>query len=68
MAEQVENHMVVDALWPDNDLKNEDLPRCECCEETIGQATAVHMLSGKRWIWLCDRCIEDLKELTGYEE
>lgn len=66
MVEAVENKMVVDAAWPEYDSKYDDLPRCECCEEKIKQFRALHILSGKKRIWLCDRCIEDMKEVTGY--
>lgn len=64
--QELENRMVVDALWGDDSQRNDDLPRCECCEEKIRQFRALHILSGKRWIWLCDRCIEDMKEVTGW--
>lgn len=63
--EQVENRMVVDSLWED-DSKYDDIPVCECCEEKIKQFRALHIISGKKMIWICDRCIEDMKEVTGY--
>ena len=64
--EQVENRMVVDAVWEDGDSGYDELPRCECCEEKIKQFRALHILSGKSWVWICDRCIEDMKEVTGF--
>lgn len=64
--EQVENRMVVDAVWEDNDSRYDDIPTCECCEEKIHQFRALHILSGKKRVWICDRCIEDLKEVTGF--
>lgn len=64
--EQIENKMVVDWAWKDFDSDRDDLPRCECCEEYIKQFRALHILSGKKRVWICDRCIEDMKELTGY--
>lgn len=66
MPEQIENRMVVDAVWRDDDPRIDDLPMCDCCEETIGQFRALRILSGRRWIWMCDRCIEDMKEVTGW--
>lgn len=65
MAYQVENRMVVDSQWPDYE-ENNDIPVCECCEEKIQQYRALHILSGKKRVWICDRCIEDMKEVTGY--
>lgn len=61
---EVENRMVMDSEWPES--PKEPLPECECCREEIRQPTALHILSGKRRVWICDRCIEDLKEPTGY--
>lgn len=62
----IENKMVVDAVWNEDDPKHEDIPTCECCEEKIQQFRALHILSGKKRVWICDRCIEDLKEVTGW--
>ena len=62
--EQVENRMVVDSQW--EDAPGWDLPVCECCEEKIQQFRALHILSGKKRVWICDRCIEDMKEVTGW--
>ena len=62
--EQVENRMVADWQW-ENDL-DENLPICACCEEKIMQFKALHILSGKKMVWICDRCIDGLKEVTGY--
>lgn len=64
--EMVENRMVVDSEWETKDADYERLPTCECCEERIRQYKALHILSGKKRIWICDRCIEDLKETIGY--
>lgn len=33
MVETIENRMVVDAAWNEDDSRYDDLPRCECCEE-----------------------------------
>lgn len=63
--EQIENRMAVDALWDDNSM-NDDIPTCDCCEEKIKQYRALHILSGSSRVWICDRCIEDLKEVTGW--
>lgn len=41
---------------------------CDCCEEAIRQEKALHLFNGKRKMWICDRCIDDLKEYTGFEE
>lgn len=41
---------------------------CGCCEEVIRQERALHILSGRRRMWICDRCIDDMMEDTGYEE
>ncbi len=65
MPYQIENRMVMDSQWPE-DESDENLPACECCEEKIRQFCALHILSGKKRVWICDRCIEDLKEVTGY--
>lgn len=65
MNGMIENRMVVDSQWPDyEDDKN--LPVCDCCEEKIRQYRALHILSGKKRVWICDKCIEDMKEVTGY--
>lgn len=66
MIEMIENKMVVDAAWDEDDSRYDDLPRCECCEEKIKQYRALHILSGKKRVWICDRCIEDMKEVTGW--
>lgn len=63
---EIENPMVVDSLWEDNDSNCENLPTCGCCMENIRQYRALHILSGKKKIWICDRCIEDMKELIGH--
>lgn len=65
MPYRIENRMVVDSQWPEYgpDVK---LPVCECCEEKIQQFRALHILSGKKRVWICDRCIEDMKEVTGW--
>lgn len=57
--------MVVDSLWEDND-SIDNLPQCECCNEKIKQFRALHILSGNKRVWICDRCIEDMKEAIGY--
>lgn len=41
---------------------------CDCCEEAIQQEKALHLFNGKRKVWICDRCIDDLKEYTRFEE
>lgn len=64
--EQVENRMVVDAVWENNDPRYDDIPICDCCEDKIQQFRALHILSGKKRVWICDRCIEDMKEVTGW--
>lgn len=64
--EHIENRMVIDELWEHCILDNVELPRCECCEEKIQQFRALHILSGKKRVWICDRCVEDMKEVTGY--
>lgn len=66
MHEVVENRMVVDWQWEHR--TDENLPICECCEEKIRQEKALYILSGKKRVWICDRCIEDLKEVTGFNE
>lgn len=63
--QEIENRMVVDSEWPEYEGK-EELPVCECCEEVIRQFRALHILSGKKRVWICDGCIEDLKEVTGW--
>lgn len=63
--ECVENRMVRDSIWKD-DFGDSNIPVCECCEEKIKQFRALHILSGKKRVWICDRCIEDMKEVTGY--
>lgn len=63
---EIENRMVVDSEWPKYKLNEDDFPVCECCEEKIKQFRALHILSGRKWIWICDRCIENMKEVTGY--
>lgn len=62
---EIENRMALDEAWPDYE-RDENLPVCECCEEKIQQFRALHILSGKKRVWICDRCIEDMKEVTGY--
>lgn len=44
----------------------DDVPVCACCEEVIEQFRALHIMSGKKKVWICDRCIEDMKEVTGW--
>lgn len=64
---EMENRMVVDAQWTEYEREeDEKLPICDCCEEKIRQFRALHILSGKKKVWLCDRCIEVLKEVTGW--
>lgn len=65
MMQELENRMVVDSEWAEHESK-EELPICECCEEEIRQFRALHILSGRKMVWICDRCIEDMKEVTGY--
>lgn len=64
MPEMIENRMVVDSEWGESAEKF--LPICKCCEEKIEQFRALRILYGREKIWLCDRCIEGLKEVTGY--
>lgn len=66
MVYPIENKMVVDAAWDEDDLGCDNIPQCECCEEKIKQFRALHILFGKKRVWICDRCIEDMKEVTGY--
>lgn len=63
---ELENRMVIDSEWERPNQQLENIPVCECCEEKIRQFRALRILSGTRKIWICDRCIEDLKEVTGY--
>lgn len=69
MAGQIENRMVADPGWAILEGRHSEgmLPVCGCCEERIMQEKALHILSGRKKIWVCDRCIEDLTEPTGYE-
>ena len=67
MVERVENRMVVDSEWPQYEA-DESLPTCECCGGKIKQFRALHILSGKKRVWICDRCIEDMKENIGFED
>lgn len=64
MVCQVENRMVVDAAWDEGDEKLEGVPTCEGCGEKIRQFRALHIHHGN--IWLCDQCVEDAKEVTGW--
>lgn len=72
MPEIVENKMVLDWPWDELDSLREDndsidnLLRCEYCNEKIKQFRSLHIPSGKKMVWICDRCIEDMKEVTGY--
>lgn len=61
----IENRMVIDSEWEERP-EYDDVPKCDCCEEKIKQFRALHILSGNRRVWICDRCIEDLKEVTGW--
>lgn len=63
--EQIENRAVIDSEWKES-VAGENLPVCGCCEEIIKQFRALHILSGRTRVWLCDRCIEDMKEVTGW--
>lgn len=63
--EQIENRMVIESEWPEEE-PDDRIPKCECCEEKIKQFRALRILSGKKKVWICDRCIEDLKEVTGF--
>lgn len=63
---ELENRMVIDSEWERQDQPLENIPVCECCEEKIMQFRALRILNGSRKIWICDRCIEDMKEVTGY--
>ncbi len=47
--------------------REEELPVCGRCEERIRQERALRILSDRKKIWVCDRCIEDMTEYTGYE-
>ena len=69
MSGQIENRMVVDSEWKplEKGMQGSGFPVCGCCEEGIRQEKALHILSGMRKVWICDRCIEDLMEHTGYE-
>lgn len=66
MTNELENRMVVDSEWERPNQLLENIPACECCEEKIRQFRALHILSGKKRVWICDMCIEDMKEVTGY--
>lgn len=63
---ELENRMVIDSEWEWPNQPLENIPVCECCEEKIRQFRALRILSGTRKIWICDGCIEDMKEVTGY--
>lgn len=63
--ECVENRMVRGSIWKDEDFEDSNVPVCECCEEKIKQFRELHILYGKKRVWICDRCIEDMKEVTG---
>ena len=65
MPEMIENRMAMDSQWPEYE-DDETLPVCEFCEKKIKQFRVLHILSGKKRIWICDRRIEDMKEVTGY--
>lgn len=67
MVYQIENHMVVDSAR-DCLRSNKALLVCDYCEERIVQSKALRILLKKHRVWICDRCIEDLKEFTGYED
>lgn len=63
--QEIENRMLVDSEWPGN-LIYAEIPQCECCGDEIKQYMALRILSGKKRVWICDRCIEDMKEVTGW--
>lgn len=65
MPERIENRMMVNSEWESGDGVKL-APVCSCCEEVIRQERALHMLSGRTRIWICDRYIEDMKEEIGY--
>ena len=65
MVYPIENRMVVDSQWP-NSESDEKLPVCKCCEEKIQQYSALHILCDRERIWICDRYIENMQEVTGY--
>lgn len=67
MTGQIENRMVVDPEWKALEKRMSGLVICGCCEEDIHQEKALHILNSGRKVWICDRCIEDLMESTGYE-
>ena len=63
----MENRMVLNTGWT---RKRAEIaaPVCYYCEQLIRQEKALPILLGKRRVWLCDECIEDNKEWTGFEE
>lgn len=68
----IENRMVIASEWSriENTVSKEilkRLPVCDCCKETILQNKALHIISGYKKNWMCDRCIEDCKQDTGLE-
>ena len=63
--EDIENRMAVDSQRPESE-NYEKLPVCECYGEEIEQFMALHILSGNKKIWICNKCIESMKEETGY--
>ena len=66
MTNEIENRMVVDSEWSRLNSPRGGIAVCECCEESIKQFRALRILSGTRKIWICDRCIEDMKEVTRW--
>lgn len=68
----VENRTVSDDVWKrfENPIPPDvfnSLPVCYYCEDKIIQPKAFTCFSYGKRIWVCNRCIEDLKEDTGLE-
>lgn len=59
--------MADNSQWAEYE-EDQNLPACYCCEDTIRQRKALHIFSGRKRVWMCDRCIEDFKELTGFDK
>lgn len=64
MQKELENRMADDSQWRKE--YRPELPICYCCDDPIRQEKALHIYSGGQKIWMCDRCINDYKERTGY--
>lgn len=62
-----------DSLEAERERRQRYCKRCYNCSEPIEQSEAFHLelttRSGKIVdFWICDDCVERLKECTGYDE